>query len=148
MATPEDDRRHVPGSGSLPLWSESYWFPLYDPDREIGIVFRAGMHVSKGQANLYLFITHRGAVVHTLVDHRLCRRSSTCASAARGTGASCSRCKRSTWTCALPMGHASARHRDHAHRRARTWLKDGFTRNRYGNRVGYGILEHGYVESA
>jgi len=29
MATPDDDRRHVPGPGSLPLWSESYWFPLY-----------------------------------------------------------------------------------------------------------------------
>ena len=71
MAMPEDDRRHVPGPGSLPLWSESYWFPLYDPEREIGIVFRAGMYLNKGHANLYLFITHRGEVVHTFVDHRL-----------------------------------------------------------------------------
>ena len=28
----------------------------------------------------------------------------------------------------------------------RTWLKDGITRYRSGDRVGYGILEHGYVE--
>jgi hypothetical protein len=28
----------------------------------------------------------------------------------------------------------------------RTWLKDGITRYRYGDREGWGILEHGYVE--
>jgi hypothetical protein len=28
----------------------------------------------------------------------------------------------------------------------RTWVKDGFTRYRYGDRVGYGILEQGYIE--
>ncbi len=28
----------------------------------------------------------------------------------------------------------------------KTWVKDGFTRYRYGDRVGYGILEHGYIE--
>jgi hypothetical protein len=28
----------------------------------------------------------------------------------------------------------------------RTWLRDGFTRYRYGERIGYGILEHGYLE--
>ena len=28
----------------------------------------------------------------------------------------------------------------------RTSLRDGFTRYRYGERVGYGILEHGYFE--
>lgn len=28
----------------------------------------------------------------------------------------------------------------------KTWIKDGFTRYRYGDRVGYGILEHGYIE--
>jgi hypothetical protein len=28
----------------------------------------------------------------------------------------------------------------------RTWLKDGITRYRCGDRIGYGILEHGYVE--
>ena len=30
----------------------------------------------------------------------------------------------------------------------RTWLKDAFTRYRYGDRVGYGMREHGYVEDA
>lgn len=30
----------------------------------------------------------------------------------------------------------------------RTWCKDGFTRYRYGDRVGYGILEHGYLEGS
>jgi hypothetical protein len=29
----------------------------------------------------------------------------------------------------------------------RTWLKDGVTRYRCGERVGFGILEHGYVEA-
>ena len=29
-----------------------------------------------------------------------------------------------------------------------TWINDGFTRYRYGDRVGYGILEHGYIERA
>ena len=33
MATLEDDRRHLPGPNALPLWSESYWFPLYDPEQ-------------------------------------------------------------------------------------------------------------------
>ena len=28
----------------------------------------------------------------------------------------------------------------------RTWCKDGFARYRYGDRVGYGIIELGYVE--
>ena len=28
----------------------------------------------------------------------------------------------------------------------RTWLKDGITRYRCGDRTGFGILEHGYVE--
>lgn len=28
----------------------------------------------------------------------------------------------------------------------RTWCKDGFTRYRYGDRIGYGILEHAYIE--
>ncbi|TMA96408.1 MAG: hypothetical protein E6J71_02600 [Deltaproteobacteria bacterium] len=70
LATPEDDARHVPGKDSLPLWNESYWFPFYDPRTEIGVVFRAGIHANLGQANLFLFVTQGGAVVHTVVDHR------------------------------------------------------------------------------
>ena len=70
MATPEDDRRHRPGQTALPLWSESYWFPLYDPEHEIGVVLRAGMYMKRGDANLYLFVTHRGAIVHAVTEHR------------------------------------------------------------------------------
>lgn len=70
MATPEDDERHVPGPTSLPLWNESYWFPIYDPRQEIGVVFRAGMYANQRTANSYLFITHHGAVVHTWTEHR------------------------------------------------------------------------------
>ncbi len=29
----------------------------------------------------------------------------------------------------------------------RTWVKDGFTRYRCGDRLGYGVLEHGYIEN-
>jgi hypothetical protein len=70
MATPEDDRRHAPGPNARPLWSESYWFPLYDPEREIAIVFRAGMYMKRGDANLYLIVTHKGAIVHAVTEHR------------------------------------------------------------------------------
>ena len=70
MATPEDDRRHAPGPSALPLWSESYWFPLYDPEREIAVVFRAGMYRKRGDANLYLIVTHKGAIVHAVTEHR------------------------------------------------------------------------------
>lgn len=68
LATPEDDRRHAPGPESLPLWNESLWFPFYDPAREIGVVFRVGLLPNQGQANLFVFLAHRGAIVHALVD--------------------------------------------------------------------------------
>lgn len=71
MATPEDDRRHAPGPGTLPLWNESFWFPFYDPKQEVGVVFRFGNHANLGYANLFLFITHRHELVHTVIDHRL-----------------------------------------------------------------------------
>ena len=70
MPTIDDDERHAPGPGSLPLWNESYWFPLYDPQTEIGVVLRAGVYGNQGTANVYLFITHRGAIVHTWVEQR------------------------------------------------------------------------------
>jgi hypothetical protein len=69
MARTEDDERHVPGEGSLPLWNESYWFPIYDPKQEIGVVLRAGMLANQNRASVYLFVTHRGEVVHTWVEH-------------------------------------------------------------------------------
>jgi hypothetical protein len=69
MANPEDDERHVPGPNSLPLWNESYWFPIYDPQHEIGVVLRAGMYANQKTSNVYLFVTHKGAVVHTWIEH-------------------------------------------------------------------------------
>src|SRR2546429_7449601 len=71
LATPEDDARHTPGPGSLPLWNESLWFPFYDPKSEVGVVLRAGIHPNLPEANLFLFLTHRGTLVHSLIDHRL-----------------------------------------------------------------------------
>lgn len=71
MATKKDDQRHAPGEGALPLWNESFWFPLYDPRTEIGIVLRVGMLPNQKSANIYLFITHHGSVVHSLIDHGL-----------------------------------------------------------------------------
>ena len=70
MANPEDDERHAPGPDSLPLWNESYWFPIYDPKNDIGVVLRAGLLGNQKTANVYLFITHRGAVVHTWIEQR------------------------------------------------------------------------------
>jgi len=67
-ATPDDDRRHTPGPQVLPLWSESFWFPFYDPQTEIGVVLRAGVLAKQGTANLFVFITQRGAIVHSLLD--------------------------------------------------------------------------------
>src|SRR5215510_208637 len=71
MAAVEDDRRHLPGPNALPLWSESYWFPMYDPARDIGVVLRAGMHMKRGDANLYLFVTHRVDIERPLERFRL-----------------------------------------------------------------------------
>lgn len=69
MATVEDDERHEPGAAALPLWNESYWFPLYDPGSEIGIVFRIGVLPCQARAAVYLFLTHRGEIVHSMIDH-------------------------------------------------------------------------------
>src|SRR5438093_6757934 len=69
-ATPEDDRRHTPGPDALPLWNESWWFPLYDPRTGVGIVFRAGIHAVQGTANLFLFVTQGRTIVHSLIEHR------------------------------------------------------------------------------
>ena len=71
LATPEDDARHTPGPASLPLWNESLWFPFYDSASDVGVVLRAGIHANRGEANLFLFLTHRGTVVHSVIDHRL-----------------------------------------------------------------------------
>jgi len=70
LANIEDDERHTPGPDSLPLWNESYWFPIYDPKTEIGVVVRAGVYANQQTSNVYLFITHRGAIIHTWVEQR------------------------------------------------------------------------------
>jgi len=70
MATLADDARHRPGPDALPLWNESFWFPFYDPEQEIGVVFRIGMYPRQGHANVFLVMTHRGVVVHSLIDMR------------------------------------------------------------------------------
>lgn len=70
LANVEDDERHSPGPDSLPLWNESYWFPIYDPKTEIGVVLRAGTYANQHTSNVYLFITHKGAIVHTWFEQR------------------------------------------------------------------------------
>ena len=62
--TVEDDRRHRPGPAALRLWNESFWFPMYDPAADLGVVLRAGEQPNTGFANLYLGITRGGALVH------------------------------------------------------------------------------------
>jgi len=64
----EDERRHCPGPDSLPLWSESYWFPIYDPETKIGIVTRIGILANQRLANLWMFISHDGCIVHNVTD--------------------------------------------------------------------------------
>ncbi len=71
LATAENDERHAPAPGSPALWNDSYWFPIYDPTREIGVVLRGGVLANQKRANLAVFITHCGRVVHQLVDHAL-----------------------------------------------------------------------------
>ena len=66
--TAEDERRHAPGPGSLPLWSESYWFPIYDPVTKIGVVTRIGILANQGLANLWMFISRNGKIVHDVTD--------------------------------------------------------------------------------
>ncbi len=68
MISPQDDRRHAPGPESLPLWSESYWFPVYDPKTQTGVVTRIGILPNQGRATLWMFISHEGRIVHNATD--------------------------------------------------------------------------------
>lgn len=70
LPTAADDRRHQPGTDALRYWNESFWFPMYDPQQDIGVVFRSGAfpQVNGGESNLYLFILHRGQVVYGISD--------------------------------------------------------------------------------
>ena len=68
MIDPQDDRRHTPGPDSLPLWSESYWFPIYDPQARVGVVTRIGILPNQGRATLWMFISHEGRIVHNATN--------------------------------------------------------------------------------
>jgi hypothetical protein len=71
MASRDDDARHDPGPGALPLWNESFWWTFYDPEEAIGVVFRIGTLPLQGTANLYLFLTRGPHVVQTVADQTL-----------------------------------------------------------------------------
>jgi hypothetical protein len=73
VPTPEQDQRHRPGPTALPYWNESFWFPMYDPKLDLGIVFRAGSYPQwqGGSSNCYLTIVHHGRVVLSLCDQGL-----------------------------------------------------------------------------
>ena len=70
MLTAEDDSRHVPGPGSLPLWNESFWFAFYDPNMEVGLTARVGTYPNQNEGNIYLHIVRQNEIVHSLVDGR------------------------------------------------------------------------------
>lgn len=70
LPTIEDDQRHTPGPDAMVYWNESFWFPMYDPKQDIGVIFRSGAFpvFSGGEANLYLFILHKGEIVYGISD--------------------------------------------------------------------------------
>jgi hypothetical protein len=72
IPAPDTDRRHAPGPDALPLWNESFWFPLYDPDRDIGVIVRWGLYPSlqSGSANFYLAIIRGGEAVYVANHQR------------------------------------------------------------------------------
>src|SRR6185369_5437028 len=71
--TPEQDERHQTSPAAPTFWNESFWFPMYDPALDVGIVFRIGLYPrwDGGRANLYLTIVQRGRVVLSLTDQLL-----------------------------------------------------------------------------
>ncbi len=62
--TAADDRRHVPGANARPLWNESWWFPFYDPASRIGVVTRIGLLPMQRTANVWMFVTRGGTLIH------------------------------------------------------------------------------------
>jgi hypothetical protein len=69
---PQTDRRHAPGKDAQPLWNESFWFPLYDADRDIGVIVRWGLTpcFRGGAANFYLAIIRGGETVYLANNQR------------------------------------------------------------------------------
>src|SRR5688572_27633052 len=68
----QTDRRHEPGPDPQPLWNESFWFPLYDPERDLGIVVRWGLFpcFEGGTANFYLAILRGGEAIYLANNQR------------------------------------------------------------------------------
>jgi len=68
---PATDHRHEPGADPMPLWNESFWFPLYDPERDLGIIVRWGLFpcFQGGTSNFYLAILRGGQAVY-LANHQ------------------------------------------------------------------------------
>jgi hypothetical protein len=66
------DQRHRPGPEAFQYWNESFWFPMYDPKADIGIVFRSGIYPKwgAGSSNCFLSIIHEGKLVLALSDQR------------------------------------------------------------------------------
>jgi hypothetical protein len=62
------DQRHRAGAEALEYWNESFWFPIYDPKLDIGIVFRVGEYPRLGTANVFLTIFRAGRIVLALSD--------------------------------------------------------------------------------
>jgi hypothetical protein len=73
VPSPEQDQRHLPGPAAETYWNESFWFPMYDPALDLGIVFRSGIYPrwGAGSSNFFLTICHRGRTVLSISDQRL-----------------------------------------------------------------------------
>lgn len=67
----ETDRRHEPGPEALALWNESFWFALYDPRNDLGVIVRWGLHprLDRGYGNFYLGVLRGGEPVY-LASHQ------------------------------------------------------------------------------
>ena len=71
MATPEDDRRHAPGpTRAAAVERELLVSALRSGERDRRRVAGRRCTCKRGDANLYLFITHKGAIVHAVTEHR------------------------------------------------------------------------------
>src|SRR5437899_927299 len=184
MATVEDDARHTPGPGSLPLWNESLWFPFYDPGSEVGVVLRAGVphavdclghrdHSWGGERDWAKF--HRWSYLSGELGRDLwfnavridfgpetdvrigCLWDGRELLALTGIELAVETADGGARQLGVDGRLTDERGREHhivgeevlvncPVQYGRTWLKDGITRYRCGDRTGFGILEHGYVE--
>ncbi len=70
MLTPEDDKRHAPSSDD-PLWGESWYFNLYDPEQDIAFFTRIGIYPNQGKANVSVLLAVGGREVYNRAWHHL-----------------------------------------------------------------------------